>query len=186
MKEILREGNMPLAGRKKRRAAKKRGPKVRPQNKKRTRSEKGEVGAYISKLCKVRERVQIAVEEHLSSHVLRNKPENEDQLSDIGRHCKENPIYIFLFWKLRGLSPNFHIHVSVSDLYIPRIGPHISLQQNRQTDPGNISISTYECRNWETEHYNSVLEITVSFLGIHKWEPDIYIGFSTALHLQCT
>jgi hypothetical protein len=30
------------------------------------------------------------------------------------------------------------IHVSVSDLYIPRIGPHISLQQNRQTDPGNI------------------------------------------------
>jgi hypothetical protein len=29
----------------------------------------------------------------------------------------------------------------VSYLYIPRIGPHISLQQNRQTDPGNISIS---------------------------------------------
>jgi hypothetical protein len=38
---------------------------------------------------------------------------------------------------VRGLSPNFHIHVSVSDLYIPRIGPHIWLQQNRQTDPGN-------------------------------------------------
>ncbi len=32
--------------------------------------------------------------------------------------------------------------------------------------------------NWETEHYNSVLEITVSFLGIH-------IGFTTALHFQC-
>ncbi len=28
--------------------------------------------------------------------------------------------------------------------------------------------------------YNSVLGITVSFLGIHKWEPDIYIGFSPA------
>jgi hypothetical protein len=27
----------------------------------------------------------------------------------------------------------------------------------------------YECRNWETEHYNSVSEITVSFLVIHKW-----------------
>jgi hypothetical protein len=53
-------------------------------------------------------------------------------------HCKENPIYVFLFWELRSLSPNFHIHVSVSDLYIPRIGPHISLQQNRQTDSGNI------------------------------------------------
>jgi hypothetical protein len=44
-------------------------------------------------------------------------------------HRNENPIYIFLFWELRGLSPNFHIHVSVSDLYTPRIGPvhpHIS------------------------------------------------------------
>ncbi len=43
----------------------------------------------------------------------------------------------------------------------------------------------YECKNWKTEHYNSVLEITVSLLRIHKWEPDIYIGFSPALHLQC-
>jgi hypothetical protein len=33
-------------------------------------------------------------------------------------------------------------------------------------------------------HYNSVLEITVSILGRHKWEPDIYIRFSPALHLQ--
>jgi hypothetical protein len=30
----------------------------------------------------------------------------------------------------------------------------------------------------------TVLEITVSFLGIHKREPDIYIGFSPALPLQ--
>ncbi len=28
-------------------------------------------------------------------------------------------------------------------------------------------------------------QCTVSFLGIHKWEPDIYIGFSPALHWQC-
>ncbi len=42
-------------------------------------------------------------------------------------HCNENSIYVFLFWKLRSLSPNFHLHVSVSDLYIPRIGPHIWL-----------------------------------------------------------
>ncbi len=41
-------------------------------------------------------------------------------------HCNENPIYVFLFWELRGLSPHFHIHVSLSDLHIPRIGPHIS------------------------------------------------------------
>ncbi len=38
-------------------------------------------------------------------------------------------------------------------------------------------------RNWETEHYNFVMEITVLFPGIHKWEPDIW--FSPALHLQC-
>jgi hypothetical protein len=41
-------------------------------------------------------------------------------------HCNGNSVYIFLFWEWRGLSPNFHIHVSVSDLYIPRISPHIS------------------------------------------------------------
>jgi hypothetical protein len=48
-------------------------------------------------------------------------------------HCKGNPIDVFPEKELRGLSPNFHIHVSVSDLYIPRIGPHIVLQQKRQT-----------------------------------------------------
>ncbi len=40
---------------------------------------------------------------------------------------------------------------------------------------------------WRQKHYNSVLEIrgqAVSFLGIHKSEPDIYFGFSPALHLQ--
>ncbi len=55
-------------------------------------------------------------------------------------HCNENPIYVFLFWELRSLSPNDHIHVSVSDLNISRIGPqsHIWLKHQRQTDPGNI------------------------------------------------
>jgi hypothetical protein len=41
-------------------------------------------------------------------------------------HDNENPIYVFLFWELHGLCPRFHIHLSVRDLYIPRIGPHIS------------------------------------------------------------
>ncbi len=60
-------------------------------------------------------------------------------------HCNENPIYVLLFWELRGLSPNFRIHVSVSVLYmychIARIGPHIFLQKNRQIDHGNIEIA---------------------------------------------
>ncbi len=40
--------------------------------------------------------------------------------------------------ELRGLSPNFHIHWPESYLYIPTIGPPIFLQQNMQTDRGNI------------------------------------------------
>jgi hypothetical protein len=34
-------------------------------------------------------------------------------------HSYENPIYVFPEKELRGHSLNFHIHVSVSDLYIP-------------------------------------------------------------------
>jgi hypothetical protein len=49
-------------------------------------------------------------------------------------HCKEISMYVFPEKELRGLSPNFHIHVPVSDLYILTICPHILLQQNRQTD----------------------------------------------------
>jgi hypothetical protein len=38
-----------------------------------------------------------------------------------------------------------------------------------------FAYTVYECRNWETEHYNSVLEMAVSFLGIHQWEPQTFI-----------
>jgi hypothetical protein len=31
-------------------------------------------------------------------------------------HCNENSIYVFLFWELFGLSSNYQIHVSVSDV----------------------------------------------------------------------
>ncbi len=53
-------------------------------------------------------------------------------------HCDENFVHVFPEKEFCGLSPNFYIHVSVSDLTIPRIGPHIFLQQNRQTDRGDI------------------------------------------------
>jgi hypothetical protein len=53
-------------------------------------------------------------------------------------HCNEN-IYVFPGKGTgRPLSPNFYIHVSVINLYISRIGPHIFLQQNRQAHRGNI------------------------------------------------
>ncbi len=61
-------------------------------------------------------------------------------------------LYVFPEKELRGLSPNFHIYVSVSDFLIPRIGPHIFLQQNRQADRSweykNRS-QTDECGNWD-------------------------------------
>ncbi len=68
---------------------------------------------------------------------------------------------------------------------IPRIGSHTYFPAAEQADRSWIYINLsqiYKCRNWETEQYNSVLEIAVSYLGIHKWEPDIYIGCSPALH----
>jgi hypothetical protein len=36
---------------------------------------------------------------------------------------------IFLEKEYRGLSPNFHIHASVSDLYVPTIGLPILLEE---------------------------------------------------------
>jgi hypothetical protein len=51
---------------------------------------------------------------------------------------KKDPIYVFPEMKLRGLVSNSYILVSVSDLYIPRIGPPILLQPNRRADRGNI------------------------------------------------
>ncbi len=56
----------------------------------------------------------------------------------LAKHCKVIWIYVLPEKELRGLSPNFHIHVSVSDLFIPTIDTSIFLQQNRQTDCGNI------------------------------------------------
>ncbi len=59
------------------------------------------------------------------------------QLS-IARKQSHTPIFVFPEMKLLDLIPNSYIHVSVSDLYIPRIGLPIWLQQIRQTDLGNI------------------------------------------------
>jgi hypothetical protein len=85
-------------------------------------------------------------------------------------HCNENIIYVFPEKQLRGLSPKFHIHVSWSDLYIPRIGQHISCSR---IDRPILEIyktltNKYEYRDWEREHYNSVLEKEAA--QFHFWE----------------
>jgi hypothetical protein len=59
-------------------------------------------------------------------------------MTTLQRHITENSKKIFPEKELRGLSPNFYIHVSVSDLYNPTIGLPILLQENMWTDPGNI------------------------------------------------
>ncbi|MFN9909377.1 MAG: hypothetical protein ACK56F_25215, partial [bacterium] len=53
---------------------------------------------------------------------------------------------IFPEKEYRGLSPNFHIHASVSDLYIPTIGLPILLEEyvDRPWDYINRS-QTHEC-----------------------------------------
>jgi hypothetical protein len=59
------------------------------------------------------------------------------------RHNRQNSKQIFPEKELRGLSPNFHIHVSVSDLFIPTIGLPILLQGSTSmwTDPRNTQIA---------------------------------------------
>jgi hypothetical protein len=65
-------------------------------------------------------------------------------------HCNENPFDVFPEKELCGLSPNFHIHVSVSDLYIPRIGLHISSSRIGRPSWEYINCSqTQECGNWD-------------------------------------
>jgi hypothetical protein len=50
-------------------------------------------------------------------------------LSTLPRHNTENSKQIFPEKELRGLNPNFSIHVSVSDSDIPTIGLPILLQE---------------------------------------------------------
>ncbi len=57
------------------------------------------------------------------------------------KHNTENSKQIFLEKELCGLSPNFHIHVSVSDLYIPMNGLPILMQENMWTYTKNIQIA---------------------------------------------
>jgi hypothetical protein len=54
------------------------------------------------------------------------------------RQNAENLKQIFPEKEYRGLSPNFHIHVSVSELYIPTIGLPDVLLEEICRHPGNI------------------------------------------------
>ncbi len=74
---------------------------------------------------------------------------------------------------MHGLSPKFHIHVSVSDLYIPRIGHSAAEQADRSWKYINRS-QTHECRNWDCGR-------SIPFMGIQYLFRIFCIG-----SLQCT
>jgi hypothetical protein len=77
----------------------------------------------------------------------------DPQVSDLGitlqRQNAENLKQIFPEKDNRGLSPNFHIHVSVSELYIPTMGLPFLLEEifGRSWEYINRS-QTHECGNW--------------------------------------
>jgi hypothetical protein len=103
-------------------------------------------------------------------------------------HCPEKSKQIFPKIKLCSLIPNFYLHVSVSDLYIPTIG-----QKTLYIKIGGPSVGIHKWlidtgyRNWEQGHAVSFLKIFVSnfrysvgyhipsFLGISPVLPEFSI-----------
>ncbi len=94
--------------------------------------------------------------------------ESKEQIKCSQIHCKENPIYVFLSGNCTAQFP--HSCVCEQFIYVLPGSVHIfpCSRLGRLILEIYKSLTDIECRNWETEHYNSVLEITVSSLGIHK------------------
>ncbi len=72
-------------------------------------------------------------------------------LPTLQRQNAENLKQIFPEKEYRGLSPNFHIHVSVSELYFPTMGLPFLLEEILYVDRSWEYIDrsqTHECGNW--------------------------------------
>ncbi len=66
--------------------------------------------------CRVRQKIWLS--QQSSNFIEVSLPGLKDIILVTAPHCNENPIYVFLFWELLGLSPNFPIHISVSEGFI--------------------------------------------------------------------
>jgi hypothetical protein len=95
----------------------------------------------------IEEFIDIIIVEAHSSILSADSQSQYRDLHTLYGHNTENSKNIFPAKELRGLSPNFHIHVSVS---VPTIGLPILLQ-------------TRECGNWDRCR-------AIPFLGILKWD----------------
>ena len=82
-------------------------------------------------------------------------------LTALQRQNKENLKQIFPEKEYRGLSPNFHINVSVSELYIPTMGLPVLLEEICRLILGIKRSKTHECGNWG-------LGRAIPRKGIHK------------------
>jgi hypothetical protein len=66
------------------------------------------------------------------------------------RHCTENSKQIFPVMKLRGLVPNFHIHVLCERFIYSHNQSFYFAAEKRRADRGSINCSQiHECGNWE-------------------------------------
>jgi hypothetical protein len=72
-------------------------------------------------------------------------------------HCKDKNLkQIFPEKEYRGLSPNFHIHVSVSELYIPTMGLPFLLEEICGPILG-IYKSLTDTWMWKLEYINGIV-----------------------------